>query len=335
MLLLRIIVFPLALIYGLVIRIRNYLYDAGILSSQAFDTPTICVGNLSLGGTGKTPMVEFLITELQKNHRLAVLSRGYRRKSTGFVLANTNSTVEELGDEPFQIFRKCKNIPLAVDANRRNGIRMLEEGIKPDMILLDDAFQHRKVRPSYSILLTTYDRPYYNDYFIPTGTLRDSRDQAKRAETIIITKCPTSLTEDQQAAIIKKIKPLRNQRVLFSFLEYNGVLMGGNTNIPLKEVIGRKVTLVTGIADAAPLKRYLDQKGIDFEHMRFKDHHAFSASEIKDLGSKEMVITTEKDYVKLQGKVENLFYIAISHAFFGDGKNELLTDLESLTKLGS
>lgn len=334
MILLRIIGFPIALIYGSIVRVRNYFYDVGIFKSKKFDTPTICVGNLSLGGTGKTPMVEFLVSALQETSKVAVLSRGYRRKSNGFVLANSESRVEQLGDEPFQIHKKFENITVAVDADRRNGIARLENEVRPDLIILDDAFQHRKVSPTFSILLTAFDKLYSDDFFFPTGTLRDSQNQSERANAIVITKCPLDLSEDDRKRVVQKLKPKSNQKVLFSCLEYEEVFKGLDVVTTLESISEKNFTLVTGIADPVPLVDYLKKQGLKFEHLRFKDHHSFTTSEIDDLNQKEFILTTEKDFVRLQGKVGKLAYIEINHKFIDRGKKELLSEIEKITKLG-
>ena len=219
--LLRKILFPFSLGYALVVKARNYFYDIGIKKSTFFDTKTICVGNLSVGGTGKTPMIEYLIEQLKIDYRVAVLSRGYKRKSSGFLLATPKSSVENLGDEPFQIYTKFPEITVAVDADRRNGISILEEHIKPDVILLDDAFQHRKVKAGFNILLTAYGKLYCDDWYLPTGNLRDSRSEVRRADLIIVTKCPTEISETDKEGIRNNLKINTNQSVLFSSLSYD------------------------------------------------------------------------------------------------------------------
>lgn len=335
MILLRIIVFPFALIYGFVVHMRNYFYDLGIFNSKEFETPTVCVGNLSLGGAGKTPMVEFLVFELQEAYKIAVLSRGYKRKTSGYVLADTESIVDQLGDEPYQVYRKFSNISLAVDADRGNGIANLESTIKPDLIILDDAFQHRKVRPSFSVLLTAYDKLYCDDYFVPAGTLRDGRNQAGRANVIVVTKCPPDLSENQRNRIVEKLKPKPHQKVLFSSLQYGATLKGGEGQITLEDLKQREITLVTGIANPDPLIHYLKEKCLDFEHLKFKDHHSFTKNEIEKLNSRNLILTTEKDFVRLQGKVKDLLYVEIKHKFLENGKMELINDVEALMKPSS
>tara|TARA_R110002050_G_scaffold14313_7_gene45292 strand:- start:66414 stop:67412 length:999 start_codon:yes stop_codon:yes gene_type:complete len=317
---LRILGFPISLIYALVVHIRNFLFDIGFFTSKEFKTTTVCVGNLSVGGTGKTPMIEYLIHLFKAENKIAVLSRGYGRKSKGFLLANEKTTVENLGDEPYQIHAKFPEIIIAVDGNRQNGISILEKNAKPDLILLDDAFQHRKVKPTFSILLTAFDNLYSNDWYLPTGTLRDSKREAKRANLIIVTKCPDNLEEIHQINIIQRLKPHPNQQILFAYLKYDKVLKGLSENLNIKDLKTKKITLVTGIANPKPLLQFLNKNELTVEHLNYRDHHFFTKDEIAFFNTKEFVITTEKDYVRLQGKVTNLAYIAIEHQFIGEGR---------------
>lgn len=326
--LLRKILFPVSIAYMLVVYLRNYLYDIAIFKSKSYKTKVICVGNLSTGGTGKTPMIEYLISFLQANTKVAVLSRGYRRKSKGFILADTSKNVEDLGDEPFQIFSKFPEVVLAVDANRQNGIAELEKH-KPDVILLDDGYQHRKVKPGFSILLTAYNQLYTKDWYLPTGNLRDSKKEAKRANIIVVTKCPENLEKETQAAILKGLKPKLNQQVIFSFLSYGKEFVGVNNTISQSFLKDREVTLVTGIANPKPLVTYLKTIGIVFKHLEFKDHHFFTEKQLQLLNSKECVLTTEKDFVRLKEEVKEVYYVSVKHEFMGEGSNQLT---ESLTK---
>lgn len=317
--LLRKIAFPISLVYALVVYIRNGLYDIGFFKSTTFKTPTICVGNLSVGGTGKTPMIEYLVGHLEASYKVAVLSRGYKRKSKGFQIASKGGAVEQLGDEPYQIFNKFPDITVAVDADRRNGISNLEASMGPDVILLDDAFQHRKVKPDFSILLTAYDNLYAMDWYLPTGNLRDAKKEARRAHVIVVTKCPDTLGEERQLTIRKSLRPQKGQQVLFSRLQYDDELKGNTPTLTLNGLLGQKITLVTGIANPKPLVRYLKDKGLDLEHLEFRDHHFFSASEIELFNSKPMVLTTEKDFARLKGKVAHLYYIQVRHDFLNGG----------------
>ncbi|MEP2238898.1 MAG: tetraacyldisaccharide 4'-kinase [Maribacter sp.] len=322
---LRKLLFPISLIYGLIVFLRNRLYDVGIFSSKSFAVKTICVGNLSVGGTGKTPMIELLVRELSQNYSVAILSRGYKRKSEGFILSTQQTSVEELGDEPFQLKSKFPNVTVAVDADRRNGIRQLEKMVSPDVILLDDAFQHRKVKAGFSILLTAYENLYTKDWYLPTGNLRDSKREAGRADLIVVTKCPAKLSSSEKDKIRASIKPGTNQKVLFSYLSYNEELKGNK--MPLNALKGKKVTLVTGIANPAPLVKFLSSEGITFEHLKYNDHHFFTDQEIELLKEKEYILTTEKDFVRLESKVKNVSYIEVKHSFFDNTAELLKKDL--------
>ncbi|MCK0158455.1 tetraacyldisaccharide 4'-kinase [Cellulophaga sp. F20128] len=322
--LLRKIAAPISLIYAFVVYFRNFLFDRGIFKSQSFKTTTICVGNLSAGGTGKTPMIEFLIKGLQSQFNIAVLSRGYGRKSKGFLLASAEVSVEQIGDEPYQIYQKFPSISLAVDGDRRNGISLLEEKVQPDVILLDDAFQHRKVKPSFNILLTAYGNLYINDWYLPTGSLRDAKNQSKRADVVIVTKCPKELTANNQIEIKTQLRLNSKQALFFATLVYEDMLQGLHDKIALDTLKDKRVTLVTGIANPIPLLNYLQEKGIVFEHLQFTDHHFFTAEEIEIFNTKEMVLTTEKDYVRLKGKVSSMYYIGVRHKLLNKDNEALL-----------
>ncbi len=330
--LLRKLLFPFSLLYGAVVHLRNFLYDRNILISKKFDTTTICIGNLTVGGTGKTPMTEFLIELLQPHYTIAVLSRGYRRKSAGFVLANESTSVEKLGDEPFQIHQKFKDITVAVDANRREGIKKLSEQVSPNLILLDDAYQHRKVKPDFSLLLTSFGNLYVDDWYLPTGNLRDSKKAAGRADIIIVTKCPKDLSKDDQEQIKKKLKPKKHQKVLFSYFEYDNMVHGQLDHLEVEELKGRKITLVTGIANPVPLVNHLKDIGLDLDHLAFGDHHFFSEREVETLKRKEIVVTTEKDYVRLGKRIPNLYYLQVKHRFMDDGNGIISEAIEEIMK---
>ncbi|MEM9650127.1 MAG: tetraacyldisaccharide 4'-kinase [Bacteroidota bacterium] len=327
--LLRKIAFPFSLFYALVVYLRNYLFDIGFFSSRSFSTPIVCIGNLSVGGTGKTPMIEYLV-RLLKGNKVAVLSRGYRRKSKGFLLAEPSSTVTELGDEPYQLYRKFPHLHVAVDANRRNGISQLQKLVEPDIILLDDAFQHRKVKSTYAILLTTYDKLYVDDWYLPTGNLRDSKRESRRADLIVITKCPHQLSAREKANIELKLKPRKHQKLLFGYLEYGELKGTLGAKGDLEQLKHRGVALVTGIANPSPLVMYLKANGLVFEHLEFPDHHDFTEAQIQNLKRYEVVLTTEKDFVRLEGKLDELFYLEVSHAFSEDDRTVLEKGLMAL-----
>jgi len=329
---LRKMAWPISLIYGSIVYVRNLLYDHKILGSKSFKTPTICVGNLSVGGTGKTPMIELLIELFKDQYRLAVLSRGYKRGSRGFQMASETSTVEQLGDEPYQIFQKYPTVSLAVDSNRQNGITQLEKHVNPDIILLDDAFQHRKVKPLFSILLTTYGTPFFNDSYLPTGNLRDSKSSASRADCFIVTKCPPRMQENEQEAFSNRLSNFSKKMILYATLVYDSKLYGPKEKMELDYLKGRKFTLVTGIADPLPLVKHLKKNDLVFEHLKFSDHHIFHSSEIEELRQKSLLVTAEKDYVRLQGKMNNLYSIRVGNKLLRNGKSELSEAIQSKIK---
>ena len=313
--LLRYIAFPLVPLYYFITWLRNKFYDFGWKPSASFDIPVICVGNLSVGGTGKTPMIEYLIRLLKTDFRVATLSRGYKRKTQGFVIANDTTNVEDIGDEPFQFHKKFVDIVVSVDANRKHGIeQLLALGNKPEVILLDDAFQHRRVKAGFNILLTPFDHLYSRDILLPTGNLREPRSGSKRADVIVVTKCPKQLSHKEKENVIDSLKPKNEQHIFFSVINYSEKMRNSFTEKNLGDLKHETFTLVTGIANSEPLVRFLRSKGLDFEHMNFKDHHEFSEMELKYLKSKDLIVTTEKDFTRLEPHFENskgLFYLPI------------------------
>ena len=327
--LLRKILFPFAILYGFITSIRNFLYDKGILKSYSFDIPVIAVGNLSVGGTGKTPQIEYLIRLLSPKYKVATLSRGYKRKSEGFILADSTSNAEILGDEPFQYYEKFKNIQVAVDADRKNGIeQLLSQVNKPEVILLDDAFQHRKVKAGFYILLTSYGDLYSDDFILPTGNLRESRSGAKRANVVIVTKCPVTLSLDEQNQIkrylLRRDDKEENQELYFSFIDYDDFIYTEDTTIKVEEIRIQDKLLLAGIAKPTPFFDYLKSK--NEECLTFPDHHHFTEKDILDIKNKaqnKIVITTEKDFVRLKGSIpkEQLFYLPIRSSFLPGSEN--------------
>jgi len=324
MILLRKILFPFAILYGFITSIRNYLYDKGILKSYSFDIPIIAVGNLSTGGTGKTPQIEYLIRLLSDNHKIATLSRGYKRQSKGFVLADATSNAAKLGDEPFQYYQKFANIQVAVDADRRNGIQqLLSLTEKPEIILLDDAFQHRKVKAGFYILLTTFDDLYVDDLILPTGNLRESQRGAKRADIVIVTKCPNNLSTQKQEKIRKKLNLSNKQQLFFSCIAYDTFVYSEDKKLKVSEINEIEKLIVAGIAKPEPFFKYF-QKEKD-EVMVFPDHHHFTDLDILNMKSKAkngIIITTEKDYMRLKGSIlgNQLFYLPIQSSFVEDAE---------------
>lgn len=316
--LLRNILLPIVPIYYGVTWLRNVLYDKGVFKSKSYDFPIICVGNLSVGGTGKTPMIEYLIRLLKNNYKLATLSRGYKRSTDGFQIANPNSSAETIGDEPYQFYSKFKDITVSVDANRQHGISELQSLRNPDVILLDDAFQHRKVDAGFNILLTSYDKLYIDDITLPTGDLREPKSGAKRANVIVVTKCPKEITIEERSKLKHRLQPKSHQEVFFSTIGYSSVIYSNNGKINLSELKDVNFTLVTGIANSIPLVNFLNNEGYMFEHINFKDHHVFSKADVAVLNEKEIIVTTEKDFTKLGNKLigNKLYYLPIETKIF-------------------
>ncbi|WP_243389022.1 tetraacyldisaccharide 4'-kinase [Flavobacterium aurantiibacter] len=313
---LRFLLFPFAVIYGWITAVRNLLFDFQLLRGKTFDVPVISVGNLSVGGTGKTPHVEYLIRTLSASHRVAVLSRGYKRKSQGFVLASANSTVADLGDEPFQYHRKFPQIQVAVDANRRRGIELLSRSsFQPEIILLDDAFQHRYVKPDVQILLSTFEQPFFSDFLLPTGNLREYRSGAKRADLIVITKCPPDLNAQVLASYVSEIKRYSKAEVFFSTVGY-AEQTEGDFQLKTSELPQLKKAIFTGIAQPNPfVAQILNPTDAVFE---FADHHDLTESERAMIQkSADLVVTTEKDYVRVKSVWEKpgLCYLPIQVQF--------------------
>ena len=313
--LLRKFLFPFALIYGLITALRNLFFNWGLLQSTSFNLPVIVVGNLSVGGTGKTPQIEFLVRMLSKSYKIATLSRGYKRESKGFVLAGTNDNALTLGDEPFQYHQKFPNIMVAVDANRTNGIQqLLSQPTKPDVILLDDAYQHRKVKAGLYILLTTYGDLYADDYMLPVGNLRELRNGASRARIVVVTKCPENLSADEKNKIKTKLALQPNQELFFSSISYDSCLYSKINSLPLEEIKNQEKVLLAGIAKPKPFFDFL--KNDSDVCLTYPDHHHFSDKDLEEIQAKakgKIIITTEKDYVRLKDSLlqNQLFYLPI------------------------
>jgi tetraacyldisaccharide 4'-kinase len=303
----RLLLFPFSLLVGLYIWVRNRLYDRGIFGSTSFNLPVICVGNLSVGGTGKSPMTEKLIEWLSPSFEVATLSRGYKRKTKGYVLAAGATTAIDLGDEPMLFHTKFPQIAVAVGEDRVMAIPMLlHDRPQTQVLLLDDAFQHRPLKAGMNLLLTDYSNPYWQDWFLPTGDLRDEKSSTSRAQVIVVTKCPFDLNENTRDRIIEKINPGSGQRVYFSSLRYGKLYRLGSEGThslhPQSEVL-----LVCGIANPGPLKAYLEESTAAYHELRFPDHHIFDIDDLQMIQQKfnaieapeKIILTTEKDAVRL------------------------------------
>ena len=333
---LRLFLFPFSIVYSLIISIRNKLYDLRIFKTTTFDLPIISVGNLSTGGTGKTPHIEYLVSKLSNNYKLATLSRGYKRKTKGFLLAKDSHTALEIGDEPKQFQTKFPNIDVAVDSNRVNGVEQLLKN-RPDleMILLDDAYQHRKIGRSINILLTEYSNPFFKDYILPMGNLRESRFGYNRANIIIVTKSPTVLSPLDIRRVKAEIQPKPYQEIYFSYISYG-------KPVPLTEAakaLGKikledfAATVLTAIAK-------------EVNSINFPDHHYFSDTDLEKIKQKfdellptnKILITTEKDAMRIdieKTKDFPIFYIPIKIKFHLNDGDELIDQINKYVTANS
>ena len=331
----RILLLPIALIYRIVLTIRHKLYDWHILKSAQFEKPVICVGNLNLGGTGKTPHTEYLIELLRNDYHLATLSRGYGRKTKGFKLADASCTYEDLGDEPLQYFTKYPDIQVAVDKNRSEGIAHMlwEQGV--EVVLLDDAFQHRSIRAGLNILLTEYQHLYCNDFLFPAGTLRDVKSAAKRADIIVVSKSPKSLNEEKKQQVVNKLKPTEKQKVFFSYLEYNDLQPLNEKAKTISTENADSVMAFCGIANPKPFVEDLKKLYETVDFLPFADHHPYTENDINTIlkrfgnldGEKKIIVTTEKDAARLtnspylcQFETAPLYRLPVSVRFHEDEK---------------
>ena len=311
----RVLLLPFALLYGVVVYVRNWLYNKQYLKSVQFNIPMICVGNLSLGGTGKSPMVEYLLSILSDDYKIATLSRGYKRRTKGYALAGVNTTALEIGDEPMQFHIKYPNVSVAVGERRIEAIPQLIQDV-PDLaaVILDDAFQHREIVAGLNILLTDYSNLYCDDVFFPTGDLRDERRSAKRANIIVVTKCPENLSEAERDEIIEKLYPDQHQAVFFTSIAYDTPYHIYDPNKQWNLSVKDEVLLVCGIANPIPLKEYLHEQTQTYYQISYSDHHIFSIEDLNDIKNKfeqitadsKIILTTEKDAVRLVKYTEEL-----------------------------
>lgn len=332
--LVRFLLYPFALIYGVIVWLRNRLYDAGISSSVEFSVPVICVGNLSVGGTGKTPHVEYLIRLLQYQYRVATMSRGYKRSTQGFVLADERSNALRIGDEPMQYHLAYPEVVVSVAEERMTGIPLLlQRRSDVEAVILDDAFQHRSVKAGLNILITDFAKPFYNDYILPYGRLREGRSAYKRAHVIIVSKCPPQLSRDVALEVRNRIAPLPHQEVFFSAIRY-----GYAYDLLTREqfqINGKSIVLVCCIARPEPLVAHLTTVGKSIHVLSYPDHHYFLSKDLEEIRQAyenwntddKVIVTTEKDATRLLLHKERLMELNIPIAvlpievaiLFGEG----------------
>ncbi len=303
----RILLLPIAFFHHIFLSIRHKLYDWHLLKSKRFEVPVICVGNLALGGTGKTPHVEYLADLLSEQYQVCIVSRGYGRKTKGFQLANGSCCAETIGDEPMQYVNQFNDVLVAVDERRNRAIELMDTMDRPpEVYLLDDAFQHRSTQAGVNILLTTYDKPYCKDFLFPAGTLRDIRSAAKRADIIVVSKTPNNLDDLEKASIIEQLRPLAQQKVFFSSLVYEPLKAVNTTASELEPKEADAVLLFCGIARPKPLIERMKTQFQHVEHVTFGDHHPYTDSDVKYIlekarqlsGEHKIVVTTEKDLAR-------------------------------------
>lgn len=317
----RKLLYPFSILYGSIISLRNFAYDKGWKSSSSYDIPIISVGNLSLGGAGKSPMVEHLVSFLREDYKVGVLSRGYKRKTKGYLQVTSQSIAEEVGDEPLQFKQKFPDISVSVCEDRRYGIDQLKKHV--ELIILDDAFQHRKVKAAWNILLTPFDDLFIDDCVLPAGNLREVKSGMKRAQMIVVTKCPEKVPYAKLQEIQYKMNLQPHQSIYFSRIKYAPTLHSKNETLAVDFLNDKKFTLVTGIANPKPLVAFLENQNFNFTHKKFPDHHHFSEKEIELLKQEALVITTEKDYVRLREKLNKsaLYYLPITTQFLNGQEN--------------
>jgi tetraacyldisaccharide 4'-kinase len=317
----RFLLLPFSWLYGLITLLRNLFYDAGIFNSYSFEPAVICVGNLNVGGTGKSPMIEYLARLLSEKWQVAILSRGYKRKTSGFRLASDVDNASTLGDEPFQFYKTMRGkVTIAVCADRAEGIRaILNSNPSIQVILLDDAFQHRRVKPLFSILLTELANPFHKDFVLPAGRLREWRSGAKRADVIVVTKCDSAELQEQ----VGRELSVYQKPVFFSRIRYKAPQPFDG-----RGEMGKEIVLVTGIANPKPLVDYLEKNYKIVRHFAFADHHSFQKEEIEMMQREatSSILTTEKDFVRLVSPENKSlldesrwFYLPIESEFINTG----------------
>jgi tetraacyldisaccharide 4'-kinase len=313
---LRLLLLPFSWIYGGILALRNWFFDNGLNKSFRFDYPVISVGNLSTGGTGKTPHIEFLAKLLKDKYAVGVVSRGYGRKTKGFFVVNETSTAAEVGDEPLQIKLNHPQIQVAVGEQRILAIpSLLNEAPETQVVLLDDAYQHRYVNPGLNILLSDYSRMFYDDFVLPAGNLREFRKGYRRADVILVTKCPPNISNQQKQQIISRIKPRKHQQVFFTWLNYGTPYKMGNSTEILKEMTHKSVLFFGGIANTKPVELYLAANTASYEVKALADHYNYTLEALKEIETtytawgktNKVLLTTQKDAVKLmQGELKDI-----------------------------
>ena len=336
---------PLSVLYGIGVGLRNKLFDLGIFHSHKCDLTTISVGNITVGGTGKTPHAEYLLEYLSKRVSTAYLSRGYKRSTTGFRIADEKSTASTIGDEAYQIYRKFENVTVAVDGNRINALKKLQQHkAEPKVVVLDDAYQHRKLHPDLNILLIDYNRLTYRDLMLPLGELRESSENTDRADIIIFTKCPSTMQPVDMLSTRTQINPFPYQTLYYTSLTY-GEPKGLFTDKKI-ELFGKEVLLVTGIAQPQHLHKHLEQYASLITALKYPDHHRFTSYDIQEIAEdyeglangNRVIITTEKDAARLismeipESIKNDIYTIGIEIEFLFNGKQNFNAQIDKFLR---
>ncbi len=332
----RLFLFPLVPVYRLVVVLRNLFFDVGLLESKSFPLPIIGVGNLIAGGSGKTPLVEYLIKLTGNGVNTATLSRGYKRRSKGFKIATAECTAIDIGDEPMQYFSKFGNLTVAVNENRQIGIKnLISQKPELELIILDDVFQHRFVKPGLNILVTDYFHPYTRDYLLPAGMLREPISGAKRANIIVVTKTPAIFSPIVRKQMLQELNPLPGQKICFAYIKYGSPVAFLNNKCSVNLENNYFILMVTGIGNPDPFAEYLKRKCTELEEMRFPDHHDFTEFDLKSIRERfltlptrrKIIVTTEKDAMRLKSDMAiqylsslNICYIPIEFEFHAQDK---------------
>ena len=336
---------PLSVLYGIGVGLRNKLFDLGIFHSHKCDLTTISVGNITVGGTGKTPHAEYLLEYLSKRVSTAYLSRGYKRSTTGFRIADEKSTASTIGDEAYQIYRKFENVTVAVDGNRVNALKKLQQHkAEPKVVVLDDAYQHRKLHPDLNILLIDYNRLTYRDLMLPLGELRESSENTDRADIIIFTKCPNTMQPVDMLSTRTQINPFPYQTLYYTSLSY-GEPKGLFTDKKI-DLYGKEVLLVTGIAQPQHLHKHLEQYASLITALKYPDHHRFTSYDIQEIAEdyeglandNRVIITTEKDAARLismeipESIKNDIYTIGIEIEFLFNGKQNFNAQIDKFLR---
>ena len=322
-----IVLFIPATIYQAIVFFRNSLFDLGIFTSVKVNQPSICVGNLTVGGTGKTPMVEKLIKLFKAHHSIAVISRGYKRKSTGMIIAAEKYGVEDLGDEPFQMWKKFQSdIALVIDSNRNRAVNYLYEKHPESLIIFDDAFQHRKIKASINILLTTFNNPFFRDDYLPKGSLRDHKNQVVRADVLVVTKCPPDLTKSD-VEFFKSQFEIPSTQIYFCSLEYQEIASEQLKALRLYKK--NELVLATGLASTIELEAHLKALKLNYTLLKFPDHHNYTEKDLQTLNAFKCVLTTEKDEVKLSDLKTRMTVLKVAHHFLFDQEGEFVANISA------